>query len=56
MLSRRIMKRAFSKSSRLIDLEAKYGCSNYAPLPVVLERGQVREEINQLLRESTCGM
>jgi ornithine--oxo-acid transaminase len=23
-----------------IDLESKYGCHNYAPLPVVINRGQ----------------
>lgn len=41
MLSRKILKRLFTKSTDLIQMELKYGCNNYAPLPVVLERGQV---------------
>ncbi len=28
------------KSQKYVDLETQYGAHNYAPLPVVLERGQ----------------
>ena len=27
------------KAQALVNLEVKYGCLNYAPLPVVLQRG-----------------
>lgn len=34
------MIRLFSRSKTFMDLEDKYGCHNYAPLDVVIERGQ----------------
>jgi hypothetical protein len=32
--------RLFGSSKTFMDLEDKYGCHNYAPLDVVIERGQ----------------
>jgi len=39
MLSK-ISLRAFSRTNHFIDLENKFGCHNYHPLPVVLEKGE----------------
>lgn len=39
MLSK-VVKRGFGISNYYMDLEKQYGCRNYSPLPVVLERGE----------------
>ena len=37
----RYLNRYFIRSSKeCIDLERRYGCNNYAPLPVVLAKGK----------------
>lgn len=38
MLSR--VSRSFSKAKEFMDLEYKYGCHNYAPIPAVLSKGK----------------
>lgn len=35
---KQILPRFFSTSKHLMELENKYGCHNYAPLPVVIDR------------------
>jgi len=35
-----IVKRLFSTSQKFIDLELKYGCHNYAPLHVAIDRAE----------------
>lgn len=34
------LSRFFASSKTFLDLESKYGCHNYAPLEVVIERGE----------------
>ena len=36
----RIAQRYFSSSKMFLDLEDKYGCHNYAPLPVVAAKAE----------------
>ena len=40
MLAKRLCRTITQKSEAFIQQELKYGCHNYAPLPVVLARGQ----------------
>jgi len=39
-ISSRLIKSFFSSSKVFMDLEAQYGCHNYAPLEAVIERGE----------------
>ncbi|EGR30112.1 ornithine aminotransferase, putative [Ichthyophthirius multifiliis] len=36
----KIIKKQFSLSQHFIQLEKQYGCNNYSPIPVVIDRGQ----------------
>lgn len=39
-LANHLAKTLFSSSKVFMDLESQYGCHNYAPLDVVIERGE----------------
>ena len=40
MLSKIISRRLFSSSKQFMQMEDQYGCHNYAPLQVVLKKGE----------------
>lgn len=39
-IGRQVIRSAFSTSKLFMDLEAQYGCHNYAPLEVVIAKGE----------------